>query len=285
MNKVILIGRLTKDPELRKTDKGNSFVNFQLAVSRNYKNQQGDVETDFINCLVWGTQADNLARYMRKGSQIAVEGSIQINTANVNGKTEYYTKVLVNLIEYLSKAENNNNAPAVSPYEFNQEPNANSGGVGITDEDIPFQEGYMEIITFFEKLDKNILILTQEVKLFQIKLDFIIDASAPQMPKDIIFGEAKGNNFFTAEELYNEVINLKTTINLLLKALEELKVMKDIIEKNLKDFIKTSNDLEYLIIKNHYIEKKSLKKIAQDLGYSYQYIRKTHMEIKKKLGK
>ena len=143
----------------------------------------------------------------------------------------------------------------------------------------------MEIITFFEKLDKDILILTQEVKRFQIKLDFIIDASAPQMPKDIIFGEAKGNNFFTAEELYNEVINLKTTINLLLKALEELKVMKDIIEKNLKDFIKTSNDLEYLIIKNHYIEKKSLKKIAQDLGYSYQYIRKTHMEIKKKLGK
>ncbi len=143
----------------------------------------------------------------------------------------------------------------------------------------------MEIITFFEKLDKDILILTQEVKLFQIKLDFIIDASAPQMPKDIIFGEAKGNNFFTAEELYNEVINLQTTINLLLKALEELKVMKDIIEKNLKDFIKTSNDLEYLIIKNHYIEKKSLKKIAQDLGYSYQYIRKTHMEIKKKLGK
>ena len=143
----------------------------------------------------------------------------------------------------------------------------------------------MEIITFFEKLDKDILILTQEVKLFQIKLDFIIDASAPQMPKDIIFGEAKGNNFFTAEELYNEVINLKTTINLLLKALEELKAMKDIIEKNLKDFIKTSNDLEYLIIKNHYIEKKSLKKIAQDLGYSYQYIRKTHMEIKKKLGK
>lgn len=52
MNKVILIGRLTKDPELRKTDKGNSFVNFQLAVSRNYKNQQGDVETDFINCQI-----------------------------------------------------------------------------------------------------------------------------------------------------------------------------------------------------------------------------------------
>ena len=138
MNKVILIGRLTKDPELRKTDKGNSFVNFQLAVSRNYKNQQGDVETDFINCQVWGTTADNLARYMRKGSQIAVEGSIQINTANVNGKIEYHTKVLVNLIEYLSKAENNNNASGVSPYEFNQEPNANSGGVGITDEDIPF---------------------------------------------------------------------------------------------------------------------------------------------------
>lgn len=143
----------------------------------------------------------------------------------------------------------------------------------------------MEIIAFFEKLDKDILILTQEVKLFQIKLDFIIDASAPQMPKDKIFGEPKGTTFFTAEELYNEVINLQTTINLLLKALAKLKAIKDIIEKNLKDFIKTSNDLEYLIIKNHYIEKKSLKKIAQDLGYSYQYIRKTHMEIKKKLGK
>ena len=141
----------------------------------------------------------------------------------------------------------------------------------------------MEIITFFEKLDKDILILTQEVKLFQIKLDFIIDASAPQMPKDIIFGEAKGNNFFTAEELYNEVINLKTTINLLLKALAELKAIKDIIEKNLKDFIKTSNDLEYLIIKNHYIEKKSLKQIAKDTGYSYPYSREKHSEIKKKL--
>lgn len=140
----------------------------------------------------------------------------------------------------------------------------------------------MEIIAFFEKVDKDILILTQEVKLFQIKLDFIIDASAPQMPKDIIFGEPKGYNFFTAEELYNEVINLQTTIDLLLKALAELKAMKDIIGENLKDFIQTSNALEYLIIKNHYIEKKSLKKIAQDLGYSYQYIRKIHMEIKKK---
>lgn len=134
MNKVILIGRLTKDPELRKTSNGNSFVNFQLAVSRN-------LETDFINCQVWGTQADNFARYMRKGSQIAVEGSIQINTVNVNGKTEYYTKVVVNLIEYLSKAERNNDAndaPCKSLREFNQEHNANSGGVGITDEDMPF---------------------------------------------------------------------------------------------------------------------------------------------------
>lgn len=138
MNKVILIGRLTKDPELRKTSNGNSFVNFQLAVSRNYKNQQGNVETDFINCQVWGTQADNLARYMRKGSQIAVEGSIRIDQNKGTERTEYYTKVLVNLIEYLSKAENNNNAPGVSPYEFNQKHNANSGGVGITDEDIPF---------------------------------------------------------------------------------------------------------------------------------------------------
>ena len=69
----------------------------------------------------------------------------------------------------------------------------------------------------------------------------------------------------------------------MLKALAELKAIKDIIEKNLKDFIKTSNDLEYLIIKNHYIEKKSLKQIAKDTGYSYPYIREKHSEIKKKL--
>lgn len=141
----------------------------------------------------------------------------------------------------------------------------------------------MEIITFFEKLDKNINLLTQEIILLKTKLNFVIDSSAPKMPKELIFGEPKGNNFLTVEELYNEVISLQESIALLLKYLKDLKDIKDLIYKNLKDFVKATNELEYLIFKRHYFEKQSLKKIAKDSGYSYSHIRRVHMNLKEKI--
>ena len=94
MNKVILTGRLTKDPELKKTNSGLSHVQFNLAVNRNYTNKSGEKQADFINCVAWRTQADNLAKYIKKGGLIGVEGEIQTRTYDdKNGIRKYITEV------------------------------------------------------------------------------------------------------------------------------------------------------------------------------------------------
>ena len=102
MNKVILIGRLTKDPELIKTNSGLSYVQFNLAVNRNYTNKSGERQADFINCVVWRVQADYLAKYIKKGGLIVIEGEIQTRTYDdKNGTKKYITEVLCNSIEFL----------------------------------------------------------------------------------------------------------------------------------------------------------------------------------------
>ena len=102
MNKVILIGRLTKDPELKKTNSGLSYVQFNLAVNRNYTSKSGEKQADFINCVAWRTQADNLVKYIKKGGLIGIEGEIQTRTYDdKNGTKKYITEVLCNLIEFL----------------------------------------------------------------------------------------------------------------------------------------------------------------------------------------
>ncbi|KEK11021.1 hypothetical protein EP18_13675, partial [Lysinibacillus sphaericus] len=77
INRVVLVGRLTKDPELRYTPNGIAATRFTVAVNRSFSNQQGEREADFINCVAWRKQAENLANFMRKGSLIGVEGRIQ----------------------------------------------------------------------------------------------------------------------------------------------------------------------------------------------------------------
>lgn len=77
INNVVLVGRLTKDPELRYTQTGIAVARFTVAVNRAFSNQQGEKEADFINCVAWRKQAENLANFMRKGSQVGVEGRIQ----------------------------------------------------------------------------------------------------------------------------------------------------------------------------------------------------------------
>lgn len=90
MNKVILIGRLTRDPELRTIANGTPTATFSLAVDRNFTNQQGEREADFINCVVWRKQAENLAKYCTKGSQVAVEGRIQTRNYDAQDGTKRY---------------------------------------------------------------------------------------------------------------------------------------------------------------------------------------------------
>lgn len=102
MNTVILVGRLTKDPELRRTNSDIPVVQFSLAVNRIGLNSAGEREADFINCVVWRAQAENLAKYMRKGNQIGIEGRIQTrNYDDQNGVKRYVTEVVCNNIHFL----------------------------------------------------------------------------------------------------------------------------------------------------------------------------------------
>ena len=108
MNKVFLIGRLTKDPELRHTTSGMACCQITLAVNRP-KQKDKEQETDFINVVVWDKQGENLAKYQTKGNQIAVEGSIRTrNYENNEGKKVFVTEVVAINVQYLdSKKENN----------------------------------------------------------------------------------------------------------------------------------------------------------------------------------
>ena len=102
MNKAILIGRLTKDPELRTTPTGRNVCQFSVAVSRNFTNANGEREADFINCVVWDKQAENLVKYQKRGNQIAVEGRIQTrNYDDKDGKKVYVTEILASNISFL----------------------------------------------------------------------------------------------------------------------------------------------------------------------------------------
>ena len=114
MNRAILIGRLTKDPELRSTPTGRNVCQFSIAVNRNYTTASGEREADFINCVVWDKQAENLSKYQKKGNQIAVEGRIQTRNYDAqDGSKRYVTEVVVENVEFVGgKNENSSSAPS-----------------------------------------------------------------------------------------------------------------------------------------------------------------------------
>ena len=102
MNRVVLIGRLTAKPELRYTGSNLPFTRFSIAVNRNFTNAQGQREADFINCVVWRKQAENMANYLRKGSLTGIEGRIQTrNYENQEGKRVYITEVIADSVQFL----------------------------------------------------------------------------------------------------------------------------------------------------------------------------------------
>lgn len=102
INTVTLVGRLTKDPELRYTQTGKGVATFTLAVTRPFKNQNGDYEADFINCQAWGKTAENLANYMRKGNKVGVVGRIQTrNYENNQGQKVYVTEVVAEQVTFI----------------------------------------------------------------------------------------------------------------------------------------------------------------------------------------
>jgi len=102
LNRVVLVGRLTRDPDLRYTPNGVAVANFNIAVNRPFTNQQGNRDADFINCVAWRKQAENLANYMKKGSQIGVDGRLQSRSyEDKDGKMVYVTEVVADNIQFL----------------------------------------------------------------------------------------------------------------------------------------------------------------------------------------
>ena len=102
INNVTLVGRLVGDPELRFTSQGVAVAQFRLAVNRNYTNQNGEREADFISCVVWRKPAETLANYARKGSLLGVTGRIQTrNFENQQGQKVYVTEVVVEEFQLL----------------------------------------------------------------------------------------------------------------------------------------------------------------------------------------
>lgn len=154
MNKVVLIGRLTRDPELRYTSSNIPSVRFSLAVDRPFQNQNGERGTDFINIVVWRKQAENVKKYITKGSLVAVEGRIQTGSYEKDGQRIYTTDVVADNVQFLeSKSQSQNRIqtddviPAdfankeeeVKPTDMSDEVFADFGAqVEISDDDIAF---------------------------------------------------------------------------------------------------------------------------------------------------
>ena len=102
INRSILVGRLTKDPDLRYTPNGVATCSFTLAVNRTFSNQQGERETDFINIVAWRKQAENAANYLKKGNLAGVDGRIQTrNYEGQDGKRVYITEVVADSVQFL----------------------------------------------------------------------------------------------------------------------------------------------------------------------------------------
>jgi len=107
LNRIVLIGRLTRDPELRYTSNGTPVCNFTLAVERNYTNRDGDRDVDFINIVTWRGLAENCARHLGKGRLVGVDGSLQIRKSENNNRTYINPEVNADNVRFLDFGKNN----------------------------------------------------------------------------------------------------------------------------------------------------------------------------------
>ena len=145
INNVVLVGRMTKDAELRHTTSNVAVATFTLAVNRNRKNENGEREADFINVVIWRQQAENLANWAKKGALIGVTGRIQTRSYdNQQGQRVYVTEVIADNFQLLesrnSQSGNSNQAPAQSTPNFAREesPFGANNPMDISDDDLPF---------------------------------------------------------------------------------------------------------------------------------------------------
>ena len=149
MNKVLLVGRLTRDPEVRTMSTGNPVANFSIAVNRNFKNKDGNVEADFINIVVYGRQVESISKYVFKGSQVGIEGRMQTRTYDAqDGTKRYVTEVIADNVEFLGSKGSSDNS-SVNAYVdttssvFMDAPSAEEG-IDVSSED-PFKDFGSEV--------------------------------------------------------------------------------------------------------------------------------------------
>ena len=152
---MVVVGRLTRAVDLRYTSNGTAYASFTLATDRDFKNQNGEKETDFINCVMWRKPAENLANYTKKGSLIGIEGRIQTrNYDNQQGQRVYVTEVLAEKFSFLESAKKGDNGVlnngGTNTLGFNKNQNssgnfansdpftANGEAFDVSDSDFPF---------------------------------------------------------------------------------------------------------------------------------------------------
>ncbi len=160
MNKVFLIGRLTRDPELRYTGSNTAVATFSIAVNRTFTNQSGEREADFINIVVWRKQAENVKNYLTQGSQVAIDGRIQTRSYDDNnGQKRYVTEVVADNVEFLGSKNSSSNSSNMNssannagptPYDFGDTPEPKGtdidsnpfadfgSNIEISDDELPF---------------------------------------------------------------------------------------------------------------------------------------------------
>ena len=151
INNVVLVGRLTRDPELRFTGNGSAVATFNLAVNRNFTNQSGEREADFVNCVIWRKPAETLANYAKKGTLLGVVGRIQTrNYENQQGQKVYVTEVVCDNFQLLEPKKDNqqqnnqsfqqDSMPGMDKRGFNKDsdPFGQSSQIDISDDDLLF---------------------------------------------------------------------------------------------------------------------------------------------------
>jgi single-strand DNA-binding protein len=151
LNKVVLIGRLTKDPEVKSTGSGVSVATFTLAVSRRYTNQQGEREADFIPIVAWRQLADTIGKYLTKGRLVAVSGSIQTRTYDTpEGQRRYMTEVVADEVQFLERPntgsgnERQDQEFPTPPPAYSENKRSSGGTTGVfmpmdhEDDELPF---------------------------------------------------------------------------------------------------------------------------------------------------
>jgi single-strand DNA-binding protein len=138
MNRVVLVGRLTKDPDLKYTPNGVPVATFTLAVNRPFKTN-GEQEADFINCTVWRKPAENAANFLKKGSLAGVDGRIQTrNYEGQDGKRVYVTEVQAESVQFLEPKGEKKQQEEAPQTRASEDPFNGKGSIDINDSDLPF---------------------------------------------------------------------------------------------------------------------------------------------------